>query len=320
MARKKSGRSEKKTDFWGNKYTQYYDKDGNKSGRSEERTTLFGKKYNQHYDKDGKKSRWNEQKESFLGRKYTQHYDKDNKKTGWSEKKERIIGNDYRQYYNQDNQKTGHAEKRQDFWGNSYTQYFDKDGKESYQRVKQTGWFGDNSNHYYDNSPSAGRTYPNGGGDDGIYNPRSSGWVGGGLVVLVIGGLIVVGVIVSGVLIMGSVTQFITRSSDQSSRPGVTSNSKINVYRGRVDNKYEVELSIRQDGNNLSGSYYYTKYKIPLKLDGNISGNRVVIYGYENGKLIDTFKGDVKKDHTIVGNYTRQKDQRVMPFKLNFIK
>ena len=48
MAYKKSGRSEKKTNFWGKTYTQHYDAKGNKSGRSERKEGFWGNKYTQH--------------------------------------------------------------------------------------------------------------------------------------------------------------------------------------------------------------------------------------------------------------------------------
>ena len=40
----KDGRSEEKTDFWGNKYTQHYDNEGNKIATSEEKESLLKEK------------------------------------------------------------------------------------------------------------------------------------------------------------------------------------------------------------------------------------------------------------------------------------
>jgi hypothetical protein len=121
----KSGRSEEKEDFWGNKYTQNYDKDGNKTGWSEQKEGFWGNQYTQNYDEDNNKTGRAEDKEDFWGHKYEQQYNEDNDKTGWNEDKESFWGNKYEQHYNEDDDKTGWSERKEGFWGNKYTQHYD---------------------------------------------------------------------------------------------------------------------------------------------------------------------------------------------------
>lgn len=124
----KEGRSEEKTDFFGNKYTQHYDSDGNKSGWSEEKTDFFGDKYTQRYDQDYNKTGWSEEKADFSGDKYTQHHNEDYNKTGWSEEKTDFFGDGYTQHYDQDYNKTGWSEGKTSFFGDKYTQHYGSAG------------------------------------------------------------------------------------------------------------------------------------------------------------------------------------------------
>lgn len=130
---KKSGRSEEKTDWLGNKYTQHYDADGNKCGWSEEKVDIWsgGEKYTQHHDEDNNKSGWSEEKEDIWsgGDKYTQHHDESNNKSGWSEEKTSLLGSEYTQHHDQDNDKHGWSEEKTSLFGNKYTQHYDTDAK-----------------------------------------------------------------------------------------------------------------------------------------------------------------------------------------------
>lgn len=125
----KSGRSEEKEDFWGNKYTQHYDADGNKCGRSEEETDFWGNNYTQHRDEDNNKSGRSEEKEDIWGNKYTQNYDEEGNKSGLSEEKTSLFGSEYTQHHDQDNNKHGWSEEKTSLFGNKYTQHYDADGK-----------------------------------------------------------------------------------------------------------------------------------------------------------------------------------------------
>jgi hypothetical protein len=120
----KKGRSEERTDWFGDKYTQHYDKDGNKVGRSEERSDWFGDKYTQHYNKDGNKVGRSEERNDMLGDDYVQHYDEDGDKAGRSSDKTDWFGDHFEQHYNQSGEKVGHSDRRTDWFGDAYTQHY----------------------------------------------------------------------------------------------------------------------------------------------------------------------------------------------------
>lgn len=120
----KKGRSEERTDFFGNKYTQHYDEHGNKAGRSEERTGFLGGKYVQHYDQSGAKAGRSEDRAGFLGNTYTQHYDQSGGKTGRSEIRSRLLGDTYTQHHDQAGSKTGWSERKSGFFGKRFTQHY----------------------------------------------------------------------------------------------------------------------------------------------------------------------------------------------------
>ena len=116
--------SEKKTDIWGNEYTQKYNQDGDKAGWSETKTDIWGNPYTQDYDQDGTKASWSESKSDIFGNEYSQSYDQDNNKTSWSQGREDIWGNTYRQESDQENNRTGWSENKEDIFGEKYRQHY----------------------------------------------------------------------------------------------------------------------------------------------------------------------------------------------------
>jgi hypothetical protein len=113
-------RSENKSDFWGNNYTQHYDDNGNESGTSESKTTFFGDRYTQYYDNNGNDKGTSESKTTFFGDRYTQHYNSNGDDVGTSESKKDFWGNSYVQHYNGKGEESGTSVRQKDFWGNSY--------------------------------------------------------------------------------------------------------------------------------------------------------------------------------------------------------
>jgi hypothetical protein len=161
----KRGRSEKKTDWLGNKYIQHYDSKGNKSGKSVPREGFFGNKYTQHYDAKGEKSGRSEKKEGFFGNKYTQKYNSKGEKSGRSEKKEGFFGNKYTQHYDAKGNKTDRSVRKEGFWGNRYVERSsDRPETTSYgnnDSFKGSGggsseWSGISGSSYGDSSSASG--------------------------------------------------------------------------------------------------------------------------------------------------------------------
>ena len=143
------GRSEKKTDFWGNEYIQHYDDRGQPIGRSEVKTDFWGNEYVQHYDNKGQTTGRSEQRESFFGGSYTQHYDNKGQATGRSEQRETLFGNTYTQHYDNKGQATGRSEQRETFFGNTYTQHTGSNNYTSPSNPTPPPSSGSNSNTEY---------------------------------------------------------------------------------------------------------------------------------------------------------------------------
>ncbi|WP_448873146.1 hypothetical protein [Desulfobulbus propionicus] len=147
----KKGKSEKKTDWLGNKYIQHYDSKGNKSGKSVSKEGFFGNKYTQHYDSKGEKRGKSEKKEGFFGNKYTQKYDSKGEKSGRSEKKKGFFGNKYTQHYDVNGNKTDRSVSKEGFWGNRYvertseTPESSSQGKSEYHSISSGGYSSGNS-------------------------------------------------------------------------------------------------------------------------------------------------------------------------------
>jgi|GEM_PF-2514438 len=113
-------RSEMKTDWMGNKFTQHYGDNGNEIGRSEEKEDWTGDKFIQHYDEKGNETGRSEYKEDWLGDKYTQHYDEKGEETGHSEGEEGWLGDKYTQHYDSDGNERARTESKEDWLGNKY--------------------------------------------------------------------------------------------------------------------------------------------------------------------------------------------------------
>jgi len=81
--------------------------------------------------------------------------------------------------------------------------------------------------------------------------------------------------------------------------------------------KYGVEMVLLRNGNNLSGTYVYTKYRTNISLTGSIDANQnVEMYGYDNGVQIDVFKGRFVSSFTVQGQWSKPNGSRSLPFTL----
>jgi len=160
--------SEKKTDSWGNEYTQHYDDSGNKVGWSEIKTDAWGSSYEQHYDQDGDKSGWSESKNDAWSNSYDQHCDQEGSKAGWSESKTDAWGGSYEQHYDQDSTKRGWSESRTDAWGNPYEQAYNQDGLKSGTQLHSGSSTGSRSRGGRRSGSGSGGGAVGGGGGEGL--------------------------------------------------------------------------------------------------------------------------------------------------------
>lgn len=86
--------------------------------------------------------------------------------------------------------------------------------------------------------------------------------------------------------------------SEETSEAGIANTSADPVsLTGKLDGKYEIVLqyTVREDGT-VTGSYYYTKYKTPIQLSGEISGDAMTLEEHTNGNLTGRFIGTVTPD------------------------
>lgn len=117
------GSSRMKEGFWGDKYIETKDAEGNELGRSRERESFWGDRYIEHEDSEGNIVGRSSQKESFWGDKYTEHQDPDGNAVGKSQGRESFWGEKYVEHQNSDGESVGESRQREDFWGEKYTEH-----------------------------------------------------------------------------------------------------------------------------------------------------------------------------------------------------
>ena len=65
------------------------------------------------------------------------------------------------------------------------------------------------------------------------------------------------------------------------------------VFKGTIDYKYKIQMTLRRDGNDLTGSYFYTNKRTEIALKGSVDsgGNLTLKETDANGAQTGTFKG-----------------------------
>ena len=123
MSDEDEGHSEEKTDFWGNKYIQHYDSNGEPDGYTTYEKSFFGDTYEQHHKQDGTESSYTTYEKDFWGNSYEQHHDQSGEKTGYTTKEEGILGDKYDEHRDDSGKKTGYSEDKTSFLGAPYRQH-----------------------------------------------------------------------------------------------------------------------------------------------------------------------------------------------------
>jgi len=108
-------------------------------------------------------------------------------------------------------------------------------------------------------------------------------------------------------------------SSSFSSSSSSSSANYSKTYRGRIGGKYDIEMNLQRNGNELNGSYFYTKYRKSISLRGQVEDNQsFVLNGYEaNGNHIDIFRGRFLSDNRIQGAWSKPNDSKSMSFSVS---
>lgn len=89
---------------------------------------------------------------------------------------------------------------------------------------------------------------------------------------------------------------------------------------GKLDGKYEIVLQFTDPDTNgkVEGSYYYTKYKSPISLQGELEGDRLMLEEYTNGNLTGKFIGRMTSSG-FDGIWTSADESTTMDCTLTFI-
>ncbi|WP_375563058.1 DUF3298 and DUF4163 domain-containing protein [Bernardetia sp. OM2101] len=88
-----------------------------------------------------------------------------------------------------------------------------------------------------------------------------------------------------------------------------TTNTDYCHFVGTINGNLSIVMDLVQNGNMYSGSYYYTKYNIPINLEGKVNnkGEIELFTMDENGEKVEFITGNINQD-TFVGNW-KNKDQ-----------
>lgn len=94
-----------------------------------------------------------------------------------------------------------------------------------------------------------------------------------------------------------------------------------NVFKGLIDNQYPVTMSFDLNGNSVTGTYYYDKYKSPIPLNGEFSVNEdgdkiMTLNEMNNGEMTGQFIGTWSGD-SFSGSWISADGEKEMLFKLN---
>jgi serine/threonine protein kinase len=118
--------------------------------------------------------------------------------------------------------------------------------------------------------------------------------------------------------------------STETTQPAITNDSPIRnsspdvlgsvfskTFNGEIG-KYGIQMSLRRNGDSLSGTYVYTRHGTNISLTGSIdSYQNVEMYGYDdNGIQIDVFKGRFVSSSRVEGQWSKPNGSRSLPFTL----
>jgi hypothetical protein len=109
--------------WFGDKYIETRDTDGNLTAESRQREGWFGDKYVEHQDADGNVIGESRQREGFFGDRYTEHQDADGKVTGESRQREGLFGDKYVEHQDADGNITSESRQRDGWFGDKYVEH-----------------------------------------------------------------------------------------------------------------------------------------------------------------------------------------------------
>ncbi len=105
-----------------------------------------------------------------------------------------------------------------------------------------------------------------------------------------------------------------TKGTSTGTSSTISKSHNTYTLKGKIDGKYAVTMTISIKGSEVSGTYYYDKYKRPMKIDGELSSNgRMILTEYEDqkstGEYDGSFDGKVFK-----GSFVSYNNYKELPF------
>lgn len=94
-------------------------------------------------------------------------------------------------------------------------------------------------------------------------------------------------------------------------------------YKGKINNRYPIEMLLQFENNDIVGLYYYTKYKNDISLRGTLVGDSLIISEYTRRSkyskelvVSGRFSGKIEPDSSISGNWINTQKNKEYSFFL----
>lgn len=109
------------------------------------------------------------------------------------------------------------------------------------------------------------------------------------------------------------------KSSNPKLDKGADQNKGINgkyTLKGKIDGKYPVTMTLLINGGTVSGTYYYDKYHIVMKINGNITDSKnMKLIEYDGNKRTGEYNGEFN-GYLYKGEFVNYASGKRMPFSL----
>ena len=102
----------------------------------------------------------------------------------------------------------------------------------------------------------------------------------------------------------------------QFDEPSISDSGAL-IYKGSINGKYAIEMTLTQDGSSFTGEYWYTKNKTPIQLRGEFTDGyeHLVLEEYNGMTMTGKFEGTLAND-MYDGTWTSADGTRSYPFSV----
>lgn len=113
-----------------------------------------------------------------------------------------------------------------------------------------------------------------------------------------------------------------SNNNSQQANNGNTNNNIsidfIRTYEGKINNQYPITFKITSNNGQVSGTYFYNSVGKDLQLKGTIDNNgNINLTEYDaKGNMTGIFKGNIKNNSKIEGQWSKPNGSSTMPFFL----